>query len=86
MVSGESHYFEGNRYLLKIKEKNQVPSVSISNMKYLILQIRPDTGRDKREEILNNWYRKKLRLRLEKIIPKLEEKLELALIIMELNV
>ena len=75
MVSGESHYFEGNRYLLEVTEENKPPSVSIGNMKYLFLRVRPGSGPEKRLEILNKWYRTKLRARLDEMIPKLETKI-----------
>ena len=65
MISGESHYVDGNRYLLEVIEKQAKPVVSISKKKILRLQVRPNSTREKREEVLNEWYRDRLRERLE---------------------
>lgn len=69
-IQGESHWVEGKRYLLNIIEKDEKPSVNIRNKQYLDLQIRPYSNRDKREEIVREWYRE----RLKKQIPELVEK------------
>ena len=52
----ESHYVWGKRYLLKIVEVEQPPSVSLSHSR-MVLQVRPGTGPSKRQEILEDWYR-----------------------------
>src|SRR4028118_2115009 len=40
-VSGESHYFEGHRYLLNVIYLNATPKVEIRNKKYIDLYVRP---------------------------------------------
>ncbi|MFP4460296.1 MAG: M48 family metallopeptidase [Candidatus Zixiibacteriota bacterium] len=72
MVSGESHYFKGQRYLLEVVYKDEVPKVRIRNVKKLELQVRPNTDRDKRKTILDEWYREKLK----KLIPEMVSKWE----------
>ena len=52
----ESHYVWGKRYLLKIVEAEQPPSVSLSHSR-MVLQVRPGTSPTKRQEILEDWYR-----------------------------
>ena len=72
MVSGESHYVDGNRYLLEVSEKDEKPDISVSRKKVLRLQVRPNATRDKKEEILNEWHRERLRDRLESLCEKWE--------------
>lgn len=68
MVDGESHYFQGRRYRLRIVEKEATPEVRIANKSFIELQVRPGTGRTRREEILNEWYRANLRTDLEPLV------------------
>ncbi len=70
-VPRESHYFLGQRYLLRLEEKNAPPLITLTN-KYLTLQVRPVTSAEQREKILNAWYRKQLK----QLIPPLIEKWE----------
>ena len=61
MVSGESHYFKGRRYLLDVDENHGPGSVRILNNTTLQLTVRPGTDRDGREAVLLKWYRQQLR-------------------------
>ncbi|MGB3683115.1 MAG: SprT family zinc-dependent metalloprotease [Rubrobacteraceae bacterium] len=70
MVGGESHYFLGRRYRLRVREHDGPPSIHLKNNSELTMQVRPGADRDKREQILNDWYRKHMK----SIIPGLIEK------------
>lgn len=59
-VDRESHYVWGKRYLLKIVEEAAAPQVEL-RPRSLRLQVRPKTSREKRGEILEQWYRDQLR-------------------------
>ena len=72
MVSGESHYFQGKRYRLRVVEENSKPSVRIKGVATLLLTVRPETDTAKREEILNEWYRRELKAKLPGLIAKWE--------------
>lgn len=63
-ITRESHYYLGKRYLLKIIEHNAPPKVVLKH-ETMEMYIRPDTGLEKRQEILDGWYRK----RLKEIVP-----------------
>ncbi|HOX78466.1 MAG TPA: SprT family zinc-dependent metalloprotease [Bacteroidales bacterium] len=63
-VSRESHYYLGKRYLLKILEQDAPPKV-IQTHSTLEFHLRPGTDLSKRQEILENWYR----VRLKEIVP-----------------
>ncbi|MCO6163693.1 M48 family metallopeptidase [Flavobacterium sp. NRK F7] len=70
-ISGESYYLLGKRYLLKVIEHNEVPKVVLKH-KTLELYVRPDTSSEKREAIIEEWYRNQLKA----LVPKLIEKWE----------
>lgn len=70
MVSGESHYFQGRRYRLRLIKKAGPPKVIRRNNSTLELQVRPETTVKGRERILQEWYRQHLR----QLVPLLLEK------------
>lgn len=70
MVGGESHYFFGRRYRLRVREHDAPPSIHLKNNSELTMQVRPGTSRDKREQVLHDWYRKHMK----SVIPGLIEK------------
>ncbi len=72
MVNGESHYFLGQRYRLRVIEQNGPHRVVLQNKSYLSLQVRPGTSLEKRQQVLQEWYRQQLQL----LIPSLVEKWE----------
>lgn len=74
-VQGESHWVEGRRYLLQIIESDEKPSVAIRNKQYLDMKVRPGSGRKKREEVLQEWYRKRLKRKIPEHIAKWENRL-----------
>lgn len=71
-VSGESHYLFGERYLLNVVETKSKQRVEIANNSYLNLYVRKDSTREKRENIMNEWYRSELKLQIPKYIEKWE--------------
>lgn len=72
MVSGESHYFLGRHYRLRIIEDSGATRVTTQGDSLLVMHARPSTSREKREQLLNEWYRKHLK----ELIPGLLEKWE----------
>lgn len=71
-VSGESHYFMGNRYVLNIVNTDTSPKVEVRRKAYIDMYIKPGASREKRERIMDNFYR----LELKKQIPILSRKWE----------
>lgn len=69
----ESHYFLGKRYLLNIIEEEAPPRIVLRTKTYLDLYIRPNTDISKRNEIMNEWYRKELKVYIPDIITKWEK-------------
>ena len=74
-INRESHYFEGQRYLLKLnvdpKNKNSV----VLKKTIMQLQLKAEYDTQKRKEILESWLRAKLRSRLIPFIEKWENQL-----------
>src|SRR5215470_19085827 len=71
-VSGESHYYQGNRYLLNVIYDTGTPTVIIRNNKILDLSARPASDAIQRERILTNWYRQRLKEEIPPLIAKWE--------------
>lgn len=72
-VSGESHYFLGNRYLLNVIKTKSKQRVEIANNKHLNLYVRKDSTKEKREKIMIEWYRRELKLQISEYIKKWEK-------------
>jgi hypothetical protein len=67
----ESHYLWGKRYLLKVVEKDAAPEVELKHNK-MLFQIRPATTDERKQDILEAWYREKLK----EVVPDLIAKWE----------
>ncbi len=65
-VSGENHYYLGERYLLNVRETPIFPHIMLKG-KEMYLSVRPGASRDRREEVVREWYR----VRLQKVIAPL---------------
>lgn len=67
----ESHYVWGKRYLLKVIEKDAPPEVELKHNR-LLLQTRAGTGEQKKQDLLEEWYRAQLREAVPALIAKWE--------------
>jgi predicted metal-dependent hydrolase len=72
-VSGEEHYFKGDRYLLQVIYHSSAPKVVIANQTNLNLYVRHGSIREQREQVLINWYRQQLKAELPGLIAKWEQ-------------
>lgn len=72
LVTGESHYYQGRRYLLDVVECAGPPKVNLLNNTTMRLQVRPGADRDGRDAILQRWYRRKLREQIPNLVAKWE--------------
>ncbi|MCC9641680.1 M48 family metallopeptidase [Rhodopirellula sp. JC740] len=61
-VSGETHYVWGRRCRMQVYEISGPQHVQLVGTS-LKLFVRPDSKRDQREQVINNWYRSELRTR-----------------------
>jgi predicted metal-dependent hydrolase len=67
----ESHYLWGKRYLFKVEEKDSAAYVSLKHNQ-MVLHIRPDTSDERKQGLLAEWYREKLK----EVVPALVAKWE----------
>ena len=70
----ESHYVWGKRYLLKLVEKDAAPGVELKHST-MVLQLRSGSSIEKKQEVLDAWYREQLRVRLPELIARWEKAL-----------
>lgn len=71
-VSGENHYFKGRRYRLWILYHNAPAKVEIQGNEYIKLYVREGTTKERRAEVLREWYRSEFKLMLPSLIAKWE--------------
>lgn len=71
----ESHYFFGKRYLLNIIEEEAPPKIVLRSKTHIDLYVRPNTDAGKKYEIMNEWYRKQIKLIIPDLIIKWEKKI-----------
>ena len=70
-LNRESHYLWGKRYLLKVTESDEPPQVELKHTK-MLLQVRPGTGKEKMQFIIEAWYREQLKQAVPPLIAKWE--------------
>jgi predicted metal-dependent hydrolase len=72
IVSGESHYYQGNRFLLNVIYHKGSPAVIIRNNKTMELYVRPGSDTAQRERAMITWYRQRLKEEIAPLIAKWE--------------
>tara|TARA_R100001230_G_C5679679_1_gene186181 strand:+ start:1203 stop:1928 length:726 start_codon:yes stop_codon:yes gene_type:complete len=71
MVSGESHYFLGQRYRLRVHETSGTAlHIALRGKTSMDLFVRPETTIKRREQVLQDFYRAELK----RLVPELLEK------------
>lgn len=73
-VNRESHYYLGQRYLLKVIEHGAVPKVILKHG-IIELYVRSGVKKKQKEELLQAWYRKQLKEVVLKRVARLEKRL-----------
>jgi hypothetical protein len=71
-ISGESHYYQGDRYLLNVVYQNGPPAVTVRNKTTLELRVRTGSDAGQRERVLLAWYRRQLKAAVPPLIAKWE--------------
>src|SRR5437867_1133773 len=75
MVSGESHYFLGRRFRLRVVHDDGPARSAVPKKTTIEVHVRRDTNAEQRERVLHRWYRRELK----KLIPPLLEKWQMVL-------
>jgi len=73
-VSGESHYLLGRRYLLKVKPTTERGHI-VKKVKYLEMYVRKDATTERRQSVMEEFYRAELRPVLETYVRKWTKKM-----------
>lgn len=71
-VSGESHYFQGKRYLLNVIYHKGTSKVQIRNNTYIDLYVKEGSDEAQRQKVIMNWYRQHLKQAIPPLIKKWE--------------
>ena len=69
-VSRESHYYKGQRYLLRVIYHQGPPKVILRNKEYIDLYVQKGSNVEKRKKVMTEWYRKQLKERIPFLIEK----------------
>lgn len=74
-LNRESHYYLGKRYLLKIIKQNASPDVVLKHDR-VELFVRPNSSPEKMKNVLEGWYRQRLKEIIPGYIEKYEQKMK----------
>lgn len=74
-ISGESHYFQGKRFLLEVIDAEDKHKVELKGNKKILMYCKPGTANPKRAELLKEWYRSELKKQIPSLIKRWEEKI-----------
>lgn len=69
-VSGESHYFMGYRYLLNVVPTDSPRKIEINRKTHIDMYVKPTATLEKREALMNNFYRIQLTNQIPDLIKK----------------
>lgn len=61
LVSGETHYFLGQRFLLNVIDTNEKPHIVIRNKTHLDLYVKPESNYKQRAKVLQDFYRTEIK-------------------------
>ncbi len=73
-VSGEDHYLNGKRYILKVCDSN-TPMIKIENNNTMMMYVRKSSSMENKERLMNYFYKENLENKLKKFIPLWEDKI-----------
>ncbi len=59
-VEWESHFVWGRRYLLTLSESDEPPAIELKHSR-LLLRVRPRTNENRRQALVEEWYREQLK-------------------------
>lgn len=70
-LTKEGHYYLGSRFLLKVMEHDAPPEIIVKH-KTIEMRVRPNTDLQKRQALMDEWYRTQLKQLVPQIIVKYE--------------
>lgn len=76
LVTGESHYFLGQRFRLRVVNHDGAARVAMRNKSTIELHVRQQTTVDQRERLLQRWYRQQLKVLIPPLLDKWQATLD----------
>lgn len=73
-VTGEDHYYRGNRYILRVKNHAAPAKITLSGNKYIYMYVRKKSTRNYKHHAMQEWYRNRLKEQIPALLEKWEEK------------
>ncbi len=70
----ESHFLWGRRYLMRVVEVDEAPRVELEH-RTMTLKVRPGTDEEKRQAIVDGWYRGQVKAAAPPLIKKWEKRI-----------
>lgn len=70
MSAGETHFFQGSKYRLRIREQAGRPSVQLINKNVIQLTVPEEMTAQAREKLLQGWYRTSLKSHVPALLQK----------------
>lgn len=74
-ISGESHYFQGKRFLLNVIEHDGYNKAHLRGIKHIQICVKRKAKREDKAFVLKEWYRKELKKQIPQLIEKWERKI-----------
>ena len=71
-VSGETHYFKGQRYRLNVVYQDDHAHIAIRNKSTIDLFVNKGAGKIQREKVFQGWYRQQIKLLIPALLTKWE--------------
>lgn len=70
VVSGESHYFQGRRYRIRVVYHDGAATVVLRNKTTMEIKVRPGTTAEQRLKAIGRWYREQLKAAVPALLAK----------------
>ena len=70
-VSGESHFFQGKRYILEVHEDKGYSKVSVNGTKKINFKVPAGATTEDKARVMKEWYRKQLKIQIPPLIQKM---------------
>jgi predicted metal-dependent hydrolase len=73
-ISGESHYFMGNRYRLNVIKTEVKPHIEIKRKTRIDMYVKPQATVEKKEKLFEEFYRQELKKQIPNLLIKWEKR------------
>src|SRR5881397_924375 len=77
MVTGETHYFLGRRYRLRVVLQDAPANVVIRNRSFIDLHLHPGCDTKARARLMQDWYRQQLKILIPPLLHRWEKRLNI---------